>query len=151
MVICGRSKGSSSSENVCTEKYRYKHKMGIIYTEFHGGRWLAMCTDEDPRIETFTITYVLCICYGSIAHRTTTCLFVMQQFTNIVTFVLNMHSNCQPSRCYHNQGIYYYLTDEKTMWLDITLMWCIFPHLQLIKIRPLTCAISSHIAFLPIK
>ena len=37
---------------------------------------------------------------------------------------------------------------EKAIWLDIVLVCCIFTRLRLVKIRPHTCAISSHISYL---
>ena len=40
---------------------------------------------------------------------------------------------------------------EKAIWLDIALLCCIFTHLWLVKIQPLTRAISSHITFSPIQ
>ena len=40
---------------------------------------------------------------------------------------------------------------EKAIWLDIALLCCIFTRLRLVKIQPHTRAISSHIAFSPIK
>jgi len=39
---------------------------------------------------------------------------------------------------------------KKVIWLDIALLCCIFTCLRLVKIRPHTRAISSHITFLPI-
>ena len=40
---------------------------------------------------------------------------------------------------------------EKAIWPDIALLRCIFTRLWLVKVRPHTPAISSHIAFSPIK
>ena len=44
-----------------------------------------------------------------------------------------------------------YVMVKNVIWLDIALLCCIFTRLRLVKIWPLTCAISSHITFSPIK